>query len=196
MACMMPTVLQPGGWRVPAALRSGVWPRLGVKKIPLVNSTQSTWSRPGQSSWATGPCVRVDKAHVPKHKLRTGPWVVLTGDGPLCMGGCGVREVFLACVRRLLNIKPWERSFPYRSSFFYMACMTSEIFFSVFWFAALLSHIKLTLMMCSLSHWQQSKHATYAGWMFYRVPFSCLSYFHILNHFRTLWVVLDMQCAC
>jgi hypothetical protein len=36
------------------------------------------------------------------------------------MGGCGVREVFLACMRRLLlNIKPWGRSFPYRSSFFW-----------------------------------------------------------------------------
>jgi hypothetical protein len=62
-----------------------------------------------------------------------------------------------------------------------MACMTSEIFFSVFWFAALLSHIKLNLMMCSLSHWQQSKQATYAGWMFYRVPFSWLSYFHLFS---------------
>jgi hypothetical protein len=96
----------------------GFDPRLGVKKIPLTNSTQSTWSRPGQSSWATGPCVRVGKAHVPKHKLRTDPWIVLTGDGPLCMGGCGVRGVFSACVRRLLNIKPWGRSFPYMSSFF------------------------------------------------------------------------------
>jgi hypothetical protein len=41
--------------------------------------------------------------------------------GFYCMGGCGVREVFSACVRRLLlNIKPWGRSFPYRSSFFYL----------------------------------------------------------------------------
>jgi hypothetical protein len=67
---------------------------------------------------AAGPCVWVGKAHVPKHKLRTGPWVVLTGNGPLCMGGCGVHEIFSACVRMLLlNIKPWGRSFPYRSSF-------------------------------------------------------------------------------
>jgi hypothetical protein len=62
----------------------------------------------------------VGKTHVPKHKLKTDPWVVFTGDGPLCMGGCGVRGVFSACVRRLLlNIKAWGRPFPYRSSFFY-----------------------------------------------------------------------------
>jgi hypothetical protein len=54
----------------------------------------------------------VDKAHVPKHKLRSSSWVILTGNGPLCMGECGVREIFLRCVRMLLlNIKPWERSF-------------------------------------------------------------------------------------
>jgi hypothetical protein len=51
---------------------------------------------------AAGPCVWVGKAHVPKHKLRTGPWVVLTGNGPLCMGGCEDRGIFSACVRRLL----------------------------------------------------------------------------------------------
>jgi hypothetical protein len=102
------------------SLGRGFDPRLGVKKTPLANSTQSTWSKPSRSSWAMGPCVRVGKAHVPKHKLRTGPWVVLTGDGPLCMGGCGVHGVFSACMRRLLlNIKPWGWSFPYRSSFFY-----------------------------------------------------------------------------
>jgi hypothetical protein len=62
----------------------------------------------------------VSKVHVPKHKLRTGPWVVLTGDGPLCMGGCGVRGVFSACVRRLLlNIKPLGWSFSYTSEFFF-----------------------------------------------------------------------------
>jgi hypothetical protein len=105
----------------------GFDPQLGVKKIQLANSTQNTWSRPGQSSWATGPCVRVGKAHVPKHKLRTGTWVVLTGDGPLCMGGCGVRGVFSACVRRLLlNIKPWGWSFPYRSSFFKKKHQTTQ----------------------------------------------------------------------
>jgi hypothetical protein len=97
----------------------GSTPGLGLKKshspIPLKAHSQGLTSRHGR---ATGPCVRVGKAHVPKHKLMTGPWVVLTGDGPLCMGGCGVREVFSACVRRLLlNIKPWGRSFPYRSSF-------------------------------------------------------------------------------
>jgi hypothetical protein len=46
---------------------------------------------------AAGPCVWVGKAHVTKHKLRTGLWVVLTGNGPLCMGGCGVRRIFSAC---------------------------------------------------------------------------------------------------
>jgi hypothetical protein len=51
---------------------------------------------------ATGPYVWVDKTHVPKHKLRIGSWVVLTGNGPLCMGGCEVREIFSVCVRRLL----------------------------------------------------------------------------------------------
>jgi hypothetical protein len=57
----LPKVLQPGGWRVPAALlRSGVRPRLGVKKshspIPL-------------------------KAH------GKGPAVCRLGCEPLCMGG-------------------------------------------------------------------------------------------------------------
>jgi hypothetical protein len=53
----MPTVLQPGGWRVPAALlRSGFDPRLEVKKIPL-------------------------KAH------GKGPAIGRLGCGPLCMGG-------------------------------------------------------------------------------------------------------------
>jgi hypothetical protein len=28
--------------------------------------------------------------------------VVLTGNGPMCMGGCGVREIFSAYVRILL----------------------------------------------------------------------------------------------
>jgi hypothetical protein len=32
---------------------------------------------------AAGPCLWVGKAHVSKHKLRTGSWVVLTGNGPL-----------------------------------------------------------------------------------------------------------------
>jgi hypothetical protein len=54
---------------------------------------------PDQSSWAISPCVWVGKAHVPKHKLRTGPWVILTGNRPLCMGGCKVRGIFLACMR-------------------------------------------------------------------------------------------------
>jgi hypothetical protein len=74
-----------------------------------------------------GPCVQVDKAHVPKHKLRTGPYVILTGDRPLCMSGCGVCGVFLVCVRKLLNIKLWGQSFPYRSGFFLMshACSLS-----------------------------------------------------------------------
>jgi hypothetical protein len=59
----------------------------------------------------------VGKAHVSKRKLRIGSWIVLTGDED--MGGCGVREIFLACMRMLLlNIKSWERLFPYRSSFF------------------------------------------------------------------------------
>jgi hypothetical protein len=59
------------------------------------------------------------KTYVSKHKLRTDSCVVLTGDGPLCMDGCGVREVFSTYVRRfLLNIKPWGRSSPYRSNFF------------------------------------------------------------------------------
>jgi hypothetical protein len=31
---------------------------------------------------AAGPCVWVGKAHVTKHKLRTGLWVILTGNGP------------------------------------------------------------------------------------------------------------------
>jgi hypothetical protein len=98
----------------------GFDPRLGVKKIPLANSTQSTWSRPGQSSWATGLRALVYRwAKLMFQSTRTGSWVVLTGDGPLCMSGCGVRGVFSACVRRLLlNIKLWGRSFPYRSSFF------------------------------------------------------------------------------
>jgi hypothetical protein len=109
-------------------------PRLGVKKIPLANSTQSTWSRPGQSSWAIGPCVRVGKAHVPKHKVRTGPWVILFGDGPLCMGGCGVRGVFLAYVRRLLlNIKPWGRSFPYNPCVWVDAGFVEFFYDRVYW---------------------------------------------------------------
>jgi hypothetical protein len=62
----------------------------------------------------------VGKAHVPKHKLRTGTWVVLTGNEPLCMGGCGVCGILSAYVRiLLLNIMPWRWSFPYRPSFFF-----------------------------------------------------------------------------
>jgi hypothetical protein len=99
----------------------GFDPRLGVKKISLANFTQSTWSRLRRSLWATGTCVRVGKAHVSKHKLMIGPWVVLTSDEPLCIGGCGVCGVFSICVRRLLlNIKSWGQSFPYRSNFFRM----------------------------------------------------------------------------
>jgi hypothetical protein len=56
----------------------------------------------------TSPCVWVGKAHVLKHKLRTGSWVILTGNRPLCMGGCGVRGIFSACMRKLLlNIISW-----------------------------------------------------------------------------------------
>jgi hypothetical protein len=101
------------------SLGQGFDPRLRVKKISFANSTQITWSRPGQLSWAMSPCVWMGKVHVPQHKLMTGLWVVLTGDGSLYMGGCEIREVFSICVRMLLlNIKPWGRSFPYRSSFF------------------------------------------------------------------------------
>jgi hypothetical protein len=96
----------------------GFDPWLEVKKISLTNSTQRTWSSPGQSLWAMSPCIWVGKAHVLKHKLRTGTWVILTSDGHLCIDGCRVRGVFLACVRRLLlNIKSWGRSFSYRLSF-------------------------------------------------------------------------------
>jgi hypothetical protein len=74
---------------------------------------------PGQSLWAMDHCVQVGKVHVLKHKLMIDPLVVLTGDEPLCIGACEICEIFSACVRMpLLNIKPWRRSFPYRSSFF------------------------------------------------------------------------------
>jgi hypothetical protein len=33
-------------------------------------------------------------SHHGLQSTRTGPWVVLTGDGPLCMGGYRVRGVF------------------------------------------------------------------------------------------------------
>jgi hypothetical protein len=55
---------------------------------PKTPGRRSSWLRALVYGWA-------------KHKLRTGPWVVLTGNGPLCMSGCGVREIFSACVRRL-----------------------------------------------------------------------------------------------
>jgi hypothetical protein len=59
------------------------------------------------SLWATGSCVWVGKDHVPKHKLRTGTWVIVIGNKTLCMGGCGVRGIFSTCVRMLLlNIIP------------------------------------------------------------------------------------------
>jgi hypothetical protein len=97
----------------------GFDPRLGVKKIPLANSTQSTWSRPASHHGQRALVYGWAKAHVPKHKSRTGPWAVLTGDGPLCMGACGVRGVFSACVRRrLLNIKVVGAVIPLQVEFF------------------------------------------------------------------------------
>jgi hypothetical protein len=100
----MPKVLQPGGWRVPAALlrSGGSTPGLGLKNpTRQFHSKHMVNARPSVAL-AAGPCVWVGKAHVSKHKLSTGPWVVLTGNGPLCMGGCGVHRIFLACVRMLL----------------------------------------------------------------------------------------------
>jgi hypothetical protein len=60
-----------------------------------------------------GPCVWVGKSYVLKHKLMTGTWIVLTGNGPLCIGGCGVRGIFSAYVRRLLiSIILWDGHSP------------------------------------------------------------------------------------
>jgi hypothetical protein len=96
----------------------GSTPGLGLKKSYSPISLKAHGKAQPYVVLATGPCVWVGKAHFSKHKLRTGPWVVLTGNGPLCMGGCGFRGILSACVRRLLlNIMPWRRSFPYRRAF-------------------------------------------------------------------------------
>jgi hypothetical protein len=80
----------------------GSTPGLGLKNhTRQFHSKHMVKARP-YVALAASPCVWVGKAHVPKHKLRTGPWVVLTGNRHLCMGGCGVREIFSACMRRLL----------------------------------------------------------------------------------------------
>jgi hypothetical protein len=54
------------------------------------------------------------------------------------MGGCGVRGIFSACVRRLLlSIIPWGQSFPYMPSFFLKhrtnQDLLNEIGFIFFW---------------------------------------------------------------
>jgi hypothetical protein len=74
--------------------------------LGLKNTTHQFHSKHMVKAWssvalAAGPCLWVGKAHVPKHKLRTDSWVVLTGNGSLCMGGCGVRGIFSVCVRML-----------------------------------------------------------------------------------------------
>jgi hypothetical protein len=68
----------------------GSTPGLGLKNLTRqFHSKHMVKARPSVAL-AAGPYVWVGKAHVLKHKLRTGPWVVLTGNGSLCMGGCGV----------------------------------------------------------------------------------------------------------
>jgi hypothetical protein len=73
-----------------------------------------------RSSWLRALVYGCAKSML-KLKLRIGLWIVLTGNGFLCMGGCGVRGIFSTCVRRLLlNIMSWGRSFPYRLFFYYI----------------------------------------------------------------------------
>jgi hypothetical protein len=97
----------------------GSTPDLGLKKfhspIPLKALGQGPANRHGQRAYellCIGGQSSCSKAQRPAH----GSFSPVMGP---CMSGCGVRGVFSACVRRpLLNIKPWGRSFPYRSSFF------------------------------------------------------------------------------
>jgi hypothetical protein len=54
------------------------------------------------------------------------------------MGGCGVRGIFSACVRRLLlSIIPWGQSFPLHAKFFLKhrtnQDLLNEIGFIFFW---------------------------------------------------------------
>jgi hypothetical protein len=114
---------------------------------------------------AVGPCVWVGKAHVPKHKLRTGPWVIITGNGPLCMGGCGVRGVFSARVRRLLlSWIPWGWSFPYRPSFL----LTGQ-------------HHVMPYLLCSLM-----MHFCPVTWRILKLMILLLSSLYILHQFLIL----------
>jgi hypothetical protein len=73
----MPKVLQPGGWRS----GRGFDPRLGVNPTRQFHSKHMVKARP-LVALAVGPCVWVGNTYVLKHKLRTGPWVVLTDNDP------------------------------------------------------------------------------------------------------------------
>jgi hypothetical protein len=105
-----------GGWQRHSSGR-GFDSWFGVKKFTLSNSTQSTWSRSGHSlcamdSLCTGGQSPYFKAQV-KNRLMSRSYRFL------CMGGCGIRGIFLNYVNTLfVNIKPWGQPFPYRSSFF------------------------------------------------------------------------------